>query len=282
MAELIDIINSIAQGNQAGQKPADIAIGTVIQPSPLSIQIDGSMQPIPAAGLIQTVGVVAKTAQVQGGEGGTVVTENDTEIPVKLTSGEISAETNPSLHSSAITVIAENADGYTLAGIWDIRVVKADDNTIVPVNGAVNILISYPAGYNAGNDFVIYHNYAAGAWEEITILDKTEQGILCTVNSLSPFAVAVKDENVSEPPSTDVPGGGSSSNDTSTSSGNSSSSASSPSGASGNTNNSSAESIALTDIPQTGDAFPMILLSVLFVASAAVWAVTYEKRKKER
>ena len=116
----------------------------------------------------------------------------------------------------------------------------------------------------------------------ITILDKTEQGILCTVNSLSPFAVAVKDENVSEPPSTDVPGGGSSSNDTSTSSGNSSSSASSPSGASGNTNNSSAESIALTDIPQTGDAFPMILLSVLFVASAAVWAVTYEKRKKER
>ena len=73
MAELIDIINSIAQGNQAGQKPADIAIGTVIQSSPLLIQIDGTMQPIPAAGLILTVGVVAKTAQVQGGEGGTVV-----------------------------------------------------------------------------------------------------------------------------------------------------------------------------------------------------------------
>ena len=73
MAEMNDQINSIAQGNQAGQKPADVAIGTVIQPFPLKIQIDGSMQPIPAAGLIQTVGVVAKTAQVQGGEGGTVV-----------------------------------------------------------------------------------------------------------------------------------------------------------------------------------------------------------------
>lgn len=73
MAELIDILNNIAQKNQDGQKPADVVMGTVVQASPLSVQIDGSMQPIPTAGLIQTVGVAAKTAQVQGGGGGTVV-----------------------------------------------------------------------------------------------------------------------------------------------------------------------------------------------------------------
>lgn len=73
MSELIDILNLISQENQKAQKPADIAFGTVISVSPLSIQIDGFSQAMPAAALVLTSGVVAKTVSVQGGGGGRVV-----------------------------------------------------------------------------------------------------------------------------------------------------------------------------------------------------------------
>ena len=70
---LIVTLHNIMQENQDAQKPADIVYGTVISASPLSIQPDISMPPIPATGLILTSGVVARTVQVQGGQGGTVV-----------------------------------------------------------------------------------------------------------------------------------------------------------------------------------------------------------------
>lgn len=73
MAELIDVLQGIMQDNSAALKPTDVAMGTVISVSPLSVQVQATMQAIPAAALILTSGVVAKTAQVQGGEGGTVV-----------------------------------------------------------------------------------------------------------------------------------------------------------------------------------------------------------------
>ena len=71
--ELIDVLHNIAQENSDAQKPADIAYGIVQSVSPLSIKVDGTAQAIPAVGLILTSGVMAKTAQVQGGQGGTVV-----------------------------------------------------------------------------------------------------------------------------------------------------------------------------------------------------------------
>lgn len=73
MADLIEVLHGIIQETSDAQKPADIAYGTVIAISPLAIQVQSTMQTIPAAGLILTSGVVAKTAQVQGGQGGTVV-----------------------------------------------------------------------------------------------------------------------------------------------------------------------------------------------------------------
>lgn len=73
LADLIDILNAISQNNQAAQKPADIAYGTVISVSPLSIQTVSTSPPIPAAALELTSSVVAQTATVQGGSGGTVV-----------------------------------------------------------------------------------------------------------------------------------------------------------------------------------------------------------------
>ena len=72
---LIDTLHNIMQENQDAQKPADIVYGTVISASPLSIQPDISMPPLPASGLILTSGVVAKTAQVQGGQGTVIINE---------------------------------------------------------------------------------------------------------------------------------------------------------------------------------------------------------------
>ncbi len=53
-------------------KPADLLMGTVISVSPLSVQADVSMPPIPAAALILTTAVIQRTVPVQGGAGGTV------------------------------------------------------------------------------------------------------------------------------------------------------------------------------------------------------------------
>ena len=70
---LIDTLHMIMHENKKKKKPTDIVYGTVISASPLSIQPDISMPPVPASGLILTSGVVARTAQIQGGQGGTVV-----------------------------------------------------------------------------------------------------------------------------------------------------------------------------------------------------------------
>lgn len=51
---------------------ADIAFGTVVSASPLSVQIDNSDLVLPAAALVLTDAVVARTENVQGGQGGTV------------------------------------------------------------------------------------------------------------------------------------------------------------------------------------------------------------------
>ena len=72
MADLIDVIHSINQESMAGQKPADIAYGTVTCTSPLSIQLQTTMQPIPEKALVLTSSVIAKTVPVMGGQGGTV------------------------------------------------------------------------------------------------------------------------------------------------------------------------------------------------------------------
>lgn len=72
MADLIDVIHSINQESMDGRKPADIAYGTVTSISPLAVQLQTTMQPIPEKSLILTSSVIAKTVPVQGGQGGTV------------------------------------------------------------------------------------------------------------------------------------------------------------------------------------------------------------------
>ena len=84
MAELIDVLQGIMQENSAALKPADVVMGTVTSVSPLSVQVQATMQNIPAAALILTSAVVAKTAQVQGGEGGTVIINEDLAVGDKV------------------------------------------------------------------------------------------------------------------------------------------------------------------------------------------------------
>ncbi len=73
MSELIGVLQQIVQEGNKAMNPTDIAYGTVISASPLSIQTDLSLPPIPAAGLVLTSGVVRNEVSVKGGSGGTVV-----------------------------------------------------------------------------------------------------------------------------------------------------------------------------------------------------------------
>lgn len=72
MSELMTVVKEIIQETADGMKLADIAVGTVVSTSPLSIQIDISMPPIPEQALILTDSVRARSAPVTGGQGGTV------------------------------------------------------------------------------------------------------------------------------------------------------------------------------------------------------------------
>lgn len=70
--DLKGVFQKLIQECMDAQKPADIMTGSVISLSPLSIQPDVSIPPIPEAGLILTTAVIAKTENVQGGNGGFV------------------------------------------------------------------------------------------------------------------------------------------------------------------------------------------------------------------
>lgn len=73
MAELAGVLQQLSQGVIEGMKLTDMAVGTVVSASPLSVQADSAMPPIPEKALSLTDAVIARTAKVQGGAGGTVV-----------------------------------------------------------------------------------------------------------------------------------------------------------------------------------------------------------------
>ena len=73
MSDLLGVLQQIMQENQQAMKPTELAFGTVVSVGPLSILVDNTAEPKPEAGLILTDYVVARSAKVQGGSGGTVV-----------------------------------------------------------------------------------------------------------------------------------------------------------------------------------------------------------------
>ncbi|MCI8510833.1 MAG: DUF2577 domain-containing protein [Lachnospiraceae bacterium] len=72
MSELIGVVQQIVQNTVKAMRLADKETGTVVSLSPLAIQTDGTMSPIPEKALLLTDAVKARTAPVQGGEGGMV------------------------------------------------------------------------------------------------------------------------------------------------------------------------------------------------------------------
>ena len=84
MSNLVGVMQSIMQENQKAMKPTEIAFGTVVTVSPVSILVDGTSQPKPEAGLILTEAVIPKTAKVQGGGGGTVVVNKGLSVGDKV------------------------------------------------------------------------------------------------------------------------------------------------------------------------------------------------------
>lgn len=90
---LISVIQSIIQESVKGLKLSDVSYGTVMSTSPLSVQLQTTMQNIPAAALIETVGVRYKQANVVGGEGGYVVINEglsvgDTVVMLRVSGGQ--------------------------------------------------------------------------------------------------------------------------------------------------------------------------------------------------
>ncbi len=73
--DLIEVLQQLFQNGYEGLKPTDLAFGTVQTVSPLSVMIEGTMQPLPEAALVQTIGVVKReyTGTTSDGASFTVV-----------------------------------------------------------------------------------------------------------------------------------------------------------------------------------------------------------------
>lgn len=61
MSELLGVVQKIVQNSMEGMKLTDLVFGTVQSASPLAVQIESTMQAIPAAALILTEGVQARS-----------------------------------------------------------------------------------------------------------------------------------------------------------------------------------------------------------------------------
>lgn len=61
MGDLIEVIQKIGQDSYRGMKPTDLAFGTVVSLSPFRVQLESTMQAIPEAAIVRTVGVMPKT-----------------------------------------------------------------------------------------------------------------------------------------------------------------------------------------------------------------------------
>lgn len=72
MSELTGVLQQLTQEVIKGMRLTDMAVGTVVSSSPLAVQTDSSMPPIPETALSLTDAVIARTVKVQGGAGGTV------------------------------------------------------------------------------------------------------------------------------------------------------------------------------------------------------------------
>ena len=72
-ADLLSVLQAINQANYKGMKPTDLCFGTVVQPEPaITIQLEGTMQPIPSAAIVLCDSVRARSVTVTDSDGDSV------------------------------------------------------------------------------------------------------------------------------------------------------------------------------------------------------------------
>ncbi|MBQ1789061.1 MAG: DUF2577 family protein [Oscillospiraceae bacterium] len=72
-ADLLSVLQAINQANYKGMKPTDLCFGTVVQPEPaITIQLEGTMQPIPSAAIVLCDSVRARQTTAMDSRGDTV------------------------------------------------------------------------------------------------------------------------------------------------------------------------------------------------------------------
>ena len=72
-ADLLSVLQAINQANYKGMKPTDLCFGTVIQPEPaITIQLEGTMQPIPSAAIVLCDSVRARQTTATDSRGDSV------------------------------------------------------------------------------------------------------------------------------------------------------------------------------------------------------------------
>lgn len=62
--DLTTVLQQMIQDTTNGLKPTDLCFGTVLTPAPVSVQLEGTMQPIPAEAITLTSAVVGRSETV--------------------------------------------------------------------------------------------------------------------------------------------------------------------------------------------------------------------------
>lgn len=66
MTDLLGVLQMINQNNMQGMKLTDLCFGTVATADPVTITLEGTMQPIPAAAIVLCDAVKARSVTVTG------------------------------------------------------------------------------------------------------------------------------------------------------------------------------------------------------------------------
>lgn len=82
MSDLLSVLQQINQNGMKGMKLTDLCFGTVATASPVTITLEGTMQPIPAAAIVLCDAVKARSVTVTDSGGYTVTVPLSTALTV--------------------------------------------------------------------------------------------------------------------------------------------------------------------------------------------------------
>ena len=82
MSDLLSVLQQIDQNGMKGMKLTDLCFGTVATASPVTITLEGTMQPIPAAAIVMCDAVKARSVTVTDSHGDSVTVPLSTALTV--------------------------------------------------------------------------------------------------------------------------------------------------------------------------------------------------------